>query len=292
MALFGIVAGLFDVALNAQATELERRAARPLMSGLHAWFSVGGLAGAAAGAGLLAVGLSPAAHLGLIGALGVVAVLLGTRHMLAHRPAPQPGVKARPHGALLLLGLLAASGLVAEGAMYDWSVLLMAQTHGATPVQAAWAFGCFSAAMAAGRFGGDGLRARWRVVTLLRASGLVAAAGMALTLAPVPLWGALLGCAGVGLGLANVVPLLFSASARVPGATPAAAIATVSALGYAGLMVGPPMFGFVAERSSLTASLWLVVGFALFTTALAGRALRGLPASGVTRASAPDPGQC
>jgi hypothetical protein len=130
------------------------------------------------------------------------------------------------------------------------------------------------------------------VVTLLRASGLVAAAGMALTLAPVPLWGALLGCAGVGLGLANVVPLLFSASARVPGATPAAAIASVSALGYAGLMVGPPMFGFVAEHSSLTASLWLVVGFALFTTALAGRALRGLPASGVTRASAPHPGQC
>ncbi|MFM2069010.1 MAG: hypothetical protein RLZZ584_3919, partial [Pseudomonadota bacterium] len=92
-------------------------------------------------------------------------------------------------------------------------------------------------------------------------------------------WAALAGCALVGLGLANVVPLLFSAASRVPGVRPAAGIASVSARGYAGLMAGPPMFGFIAERSSLTASLWLVVAFALITAALAGRALQGVPAS-------------
>jgi hypothetical protein len=102
---------------------------------------------------------------------------------------------------------------------------------------------------------------------------------MALTLAPVPLWAALAGCALVGLGLANVVPLLFSAAARLPGITAAAGIASVSAMGYAGLMAGPALFGFVAERSGLAASLWLVVVFALFTAGLAGPALQGVPAS-------------
>ncbi|MFM2068963.1 MAG: hypothetical protein RLZZ584_3872, partial [Pseudomonadota bacterium] len=200
MVLFGVVAGLFDVAINAQASELERRQGRPLMSGLHAWFSLGGLLGAGVGAGLLKLGLSPAHHLLCVGAAGALAVLPGAARMLAHRPAPAPADtgKARPRGALLLLGLLAASGLVAEGAMYDWSVLLLAQARGANPVQAALAFASFSAAMAAGRFGGDALRARWPMVTLLRACGLLAAAGMALTLAPGPLWAALAGCALVG----------------------------------------------------------------------------------------------
>jgi fucose permease len=178
-----------------------------------------------------------------------------------------------PTGALALIGVLAAFGLIGEGAMYDWSVLYLKQELHADAGTAALAYASFSAAMAAARFAGDRVRARLASVPLLRASGALGAAGMALALlVPHPV-AALLGFALVGLGFANVVPVLFSAAARVPGVTPAHGIAAVSSLGYLGMMVGPPLIGVVAEASSLTWGLATVIVFAVVLALAARRAL-------------------
>lgn len=159
--------------------------------------------------------------------------------------------------------------------MYDWSVLFVKQELGGEPGIAALAYASFSAAMAAGRFGGDAVRARLDSVTLLRVSGILAAAGMTLALiAPAPAL-ALLGFALVGLGLSNVVPVLFSAAAQVPGVTAAHGIAAVSSVGYLGMMAGPPVIGFIAQSSSLTVGLSTVVLFAVVFALSARRALPG-----------------
>lgn len=279
MALFGVAASLFDVAINTEANALEQRSGRTLMSGFHAYFSLGGMAAAAAGSAALKAGWSPQLHLGVAGALAVGVVAVSAAGMLPLEPAdPAQGADAAPHfslprGPLLLLGLLAALGLEAEGAMYDWSVLFLVQERAADPALAALAYAAFTGAMALGRFGGDAVRARVPACPLLQGCGLLAAAGMALAL----LWPqpqvALLGFAVVGLGLANVVPVLFSASARLPGIGAAQGIAAVSAMGYAGLMVGPPLIGFIAERSSLALGLSTVVAFALVLAVAARPAL-------------------
>ena len=139
---------------------------------------------------------------------------------------------------------------------------------------AALAYASFSGAMAAGRFGGDWVRARVAPRRLMRASGALAAAGMALALAwPSPAV-ALVGFALVGLGLSNVVPVLFSAASQVPGVSSAHGIAAVSGVGYLGMMAGPPLIGLVAERASLGAGLVVVVVFALFMALSAKRAMR------------------
>lgn len=138
---------------------------------------------------------------------------------------------------------------------------------------AALAYASFSGAMAAGRFVGDGVRARLDGVRLLQLSGAVGASGMGLALlVPHPAV-ALIGFGLVGVGLANVVPVLFSAAARVHGVSPAHGIAALSGLGYLGMMVGPPIIGVVAEASSLTAALFMVVAFAVMLTIFAKRAL-------------------
>jgi fucose permease len=178
-----------------------------------------------------------------------------------------------PRGPLALLGLMAALGLVGEGAMYDWSVLYLRQELGAPAGLAGLAYASFSAAMAAGRFGGDWVRARVRPATLLRASGVLAAIGMTLALAvPHPV-AALAGFALVGLGFSNIVPVLFSAAGQQPGIAPAHGIAAVSSLGYFGMMAGPPLIGFIAEARSLTAGLLVVIFFAVVVAAMAQRAL-------------------
>ncbi|QJW83163.1 hypothetical protein HK414_01865 [Ramlibacter terrae] len=127
--------------------------------------------------------------------------------------------------------------------------------------------------MAAGRFGGDWVRARVRSATLLRASGLLGATGMALALAVPHPAVALAGFALVGLGFANIVPVLFSAAGQQPGIAPAHGIAAVSSMGYFGMMAGPPMIGFIAEAQSLTAGMGVVIFFAAVVAVFARKAL-------------------
>ena len=278
---------LFDVALNTEGTTLERLGGRPVMSQLHGMFSVGGMLGAGAVAALLGVGLSPTVQLwglglgvGLVALVAARGMLPGQVHDQGHEPwqereprqvqaqgAGQPGVLqaapqahfAWPRGPLLVIGLLILAGMTAEGAMYDWCVLYLQQELGQPQSQAALGYAVFSASMAASRFGGDALRARFDEALLLRWGATLAAAAMAVVLLsahPVVAW---LGFAVVGAGLALVAPILFSAATRVPGVSPAAAIASVTSVGYSGFMLGPPLIGALATASSLTWALGVVV---------------------------------
>jgi predicted MFS family arabinose efflux permease len=278
MLAYGIAASLMDVSINAEATEIERLAARPLMSGFHGMFSLGGMAGAAVGSALPQAGVSAQQHLLGAAIACLIAIVAGCSAMLRMEATPAGAHPlSLPRGALALIGALAAMGLVAEGAMYDWSVLFMKQELKSDASTAALAYASFSAAMAAGRFGGDAVRARLASVALLRISGVLAAAGMALALlVPNPMV-ALVGFALVGLGLSNVVPVLFSAAAQVPGVTAAHGIAAVSSVGYLGMMAGPPIIGVIAESSSLTIGLSTVVAF---SAVFALSAKRALPAPG------------
>jgi fucose permease len=170
--------------------------------------------------------------------------------------------------------------------MADWSALLLERTTGAAPAAAALGYAAFSVAMTAGRVTGDAVIARVGPVRTLRASGLLAATGMTIALVT-PYAPALVGCAVVGLGYANLVPILFSASGRRAGS---AGVAAVSTLGYAGFVVGPPLIGALAQAAgSLPAALAVVAAFALVIAA-AGGALgtttRGAPATEAAEAEA------
>ncbi len=266
LAVFGVVTSVFDVAINTEAAQLELQGGQPLMSGMHGMFSLGGMVGAVTGGLALGAGMAPQHHLLLVALAVAAAIGLATTRMLPREAtASASGDHAfrLPRGALVVLGVLAALGLIAEGAIYDWSVLYLQQELGSPQEQAALAYASFSAAMAATRFGGDALRARFAPKTLLRASAALAALSMTLVLLVDTPWIALVGFAGVGAGFANIVPILFAAAARVPGIEPSQGIAAVAAAAYLGFMAGPPVIGFVAKLHSLTAALYLVVVFAV-----------------------------
>jgi len=266
LAAFGVVTSVFDVAINTEAAQLELQDRRPLMSGMHGMFSLGGMVGAVTGGLALGAGMGAQWHLLLVALAMAAAIGLAMTRMLPREAtASAAGDHAfrLPRGALVVLGALAALGLIAEGAIYDWSVLYMQQELGSPQQQAAMAYASFSAAMAATRFAGDALRARFAPQTLLRASAALAGASMALVLLVDRPWIALAGFAGVGMGFANIVPILFAAAARVPGVAPSQGIAAVAAAAYLGFMAGPPVIGFVAKLHSLTAALYLVVIFAV-----------------------------
>jgi fucose permease len=272
MLVFGASVGLFDVAINTEGTFIEQALQRKVMSTMHGMWSLGGMAGAALGAWWLAREVAPLVQLRIVAVGSVVIALAAVAGMLpTHAPPGEPAAAAArwsslPRAArrsLVALGVLAVLGLLAEGAIYDWSTLYLQRERGAAPALAAIGFACFSAAMAAGRFGGDWLRARVPAAPLLRATALLSAAAMTVVLIsglwPHTVTWALIGLALLGLGLANVIPLLFVAAARVEGVSAAAGIALVSSAGWVGVVIGPPLVGGVAQASSLAWALWLVV---------------------------------
>ena len=264
--VFGACMSLFDVSINSEGSELESLSGRALMSNLHGMFSVGGMAGAALASVLLRAGLAPAVQLAAVAA-GLVALMgLASRGMLAtHSGADGNEEKAHfawPRGLLLVIGLLIFAGMTAEGVMYDWCVLYLKQDVGMPQAQAALGYAVFSAAMALSRFGGDALRSRFSEQALLLAGATLAALAMAVVLLVGSPWVALPGFVLVGAGLAPVAPILFNAATRVPGVSRVAAIASVTSIGYSGFMIGPPLIGSIAQATSLSVALAVVVAAA------------------------------
>ena len=268
--VLGAAVGLFDVAINTEGSFIEVALGRKVMSVMHGMWSLGGMAGAMLGAWMLDLGLAPATQLRLVSAAAVLLTMVACAGMLPSHARVGADADAeagsgwrrmppRPRRIMLARGLLAVLGLLAEGAIYDGSVLFLLRERGAEASLAALGFAGFSGAMAAGRFGGDWLRARVPAPRLLALSATLSSAAMAVVLIWPAMPVALVGLAIVGLGLANVIPILFVAASRVEGASPAAGIALVSSFGWIGVVIGPPLVGGVAQVSSLTWALALVV---------------------------------
>lgn len=261
--VFGAAMSLFDVAINTEGTVLESLGGRTVMSSLHGMFSLGAMAGAALTGALLHLGVEPDLQLAAIGSAIVMAGGLAAGWMLEAHPAPPTDTPQVhfiwPRGLLLAIGLMIFAGMSAEGVMYDWSVLYLKQEVGMAQEAAAMGYAAFAGAMALARFGGDALRARFPERRLLSGCAALASVSMGMVLVSGNPILSIIGYALIGAGLAPVVPILFSAAARVPGTSRAAAIAAVSSIGYAGFMIGPPLIGGIAHTFSLTVAMGVVV---------------------------------
>jgi predicted MFS family arabinose efflux permease len=268
--LLGAGESVFDVAINAEGTTLETLSGRAVMSGFHGMFSLGAMVGAAGAAAMIRASVSTPMQLALVGAAVATSIALASRKMLASHPVAEASQAhfTWPKGTLLLIGLLILSGMLAEGVMYNWSVLYVSQELHAPQEKAALAYVAFAGATAAMRFAGDSVRARVSERRMLVAGPALTAVAMLLVLLVARPWFAMVGFAFVGIGLATVVPILYNAATRVPGISRAAAIASVSSIGYVGFMIGPPIVGALAHATSLTvamatqvlAALVLIVG--------------------------------
>ena len=285
--------GALDVSMNAHAVAVEKAYRRPIMSSFHASFSLGGLAGAASGGILSALGVGLAPHLVGVAVLSALAFAVASRALL---PAGEDRGEeddegptfVRPNRALAGLGFIAFCVLLGEGAMADWSAVYLGGTLGTGPGLAAAGYAVFSLTMAAGRLCGDRLAKRFRPAELVRAGAVLAAAGLGISLTVGHPVVALVGFACAGAGFSVVFPNVLSAAGR-DGEMPAgAAIAAVSTAGYFGFLVGPSFIGFVAELTGLGAALYIVVGLSATVAVMAGalgRTPRDEPREGTPEAT-------
>lgn len=276
MFIFGGSIGGMDVAMNANAVAVERRLSRAIMSSSHGFWSLGGFAGGALGGfAIQNYGHLPHAIMATALAFAVVALAIG--YLIAedkpqaaeHQKFSLPG-----NPVVYLVGLMALLTMSSEGAVLDWAALYLRQELGADLATAGLAYAAFSGVMALMRFLGDGVRNRFGAVATLRGSALVAAAGMLVAgLSPSP-WLAIAAFAFCGFGIANMVPILFSAGGNQEGMSSGTGMSVVTTMGYSGILVAPSAIGFVAEHSSFGPIFVALSGLLVIVLLMAGLAHR------------------
>ncbi len=278
--VFGISQGTMDVCMNANGIAVERAGAGPIMSRLHACWSIGAFLGALASAQVAGLGIAVFPQFSVVGAAIALAGVLLLFAMLPDKHAEGGRHLRLPSGPLVLLGLLCLFGLMAEGSAMDWSGVYMQHALDAPEGLAGLAVTAFAGSMALARLAGDRLAVSLGSRLLVVAGAALAAVGLGLALAVPVIPVAIAGFALMGFGLAAVVPTLFRAAGSQPGVPASVGIAAVSTMGYSGGLIGPPLIGSVAAATSLRTSLAIVLILLAILALGARRALAPRSTSG------------
>lgn len=264
--VFGGAIGVMDVTMNIQAVIVEKASGKAMMSGFHGLYSVGGFVGAGGVTGMLLLNLSPsfsAVAIVVIAALVLVGFVRGLLTYGSHEDTPPFAI---PKGKILLIGVLCFIVFLAEGSVLDWSGVFLTSVRNLDEARSGLGYAAFAITMTIGRLTGDKIVAALGAKRILVFGGLIAAFGFLLAVA-IPSWIiGILGFALVGVGAANVVPVLFTAAGNQTKIPANLAIAGVTTLGYAGILAGPAMIGFLARATSLTLAISVVAILLLAVT--------------------------
>ncbi|QXH93207.1 MFS transporter [Pseudomonas ogarae] len=271
--LFGAGLGTVDSTVNLQAVIVERASGKTMMSGFHGMFSLGGIIGAAGVSALLGLGLSPLGATLVVNGVLLVALFKAAPHLLPYGSESSGPAFAIPHGVVLFIGILCFIVFLAEGAVLDWSAVFLTTERAVDTAYAGLGYAAFALTMTVGRLTGDSVVHRLGAKRVIIYGGSIAAAGFLLaTLAP--MWqAALLGYALVGAGCSNIVPVLYTAVGKQTLMPEAIAVPAITTIGYAGILAGPALIGFVAHGSSLSIAFGLIA-ISLVVVAASGKVLK------------------
>jgi MFS family permease len=278
LAWFGAVAGLLDVSMNTCAARLEVAYGRPIMSSMHAGYSIAGLAGAGIGGICAALALGPLPTFASVALPLAVLVLVAGRWVVLPPVTPHdvpsgdsPGRTLRQISVTIwVLGLLALAGQLGEGSAGDWSAVYLHANLGTSAGLAAAGLAAYSVTMAAGRLAGDRLAARFGSVALVRVSGLVAGLGLAVGLLIGTPAAGVAGFALLGAGLAGIFPQIVTSAARLDPSRAGRNIGRIAAVAYTGLLGGPVAIGAAASGVGLRDALLIPAALAVGVAAAAG----------------------
>ena len=271
--LFGAGLGTVDSTVNLQAVIVERASGKTMMSGFHGLFSLGGIVGAAGVSALLGLGLSPLSATLVVIVITLGALLKAAPHLLPYGSESSGPAFAIPHGVVLFIGCLCFIVFLAEGAVLDWSSVFLSDERGLDEAYAGLGYAAFALTMTLGRLTGDAIVRRLGAKRVIVIGGLLATAGMLLATL-LPAWEtALLGYALVGAGCSNIVPVLYTAVGKQTVMPEHIAVPAITTLGYAGILAGPALIGFIAHGSSLSVA-FVLIAVLLLAVAISGKILR------------------
>lgn len=271
--VFGMGIGITDCAMNIQAIIVEKAAPRPMMSGFHGFYSIGGIAGAGAMSGFMLAGMGALQAAAAVMVICLLLLAFSYKGILNYAWPSEGPAFAVPRGAVLLIGIICFATFLAEGSVLDWSAVFLTEYRNVPESMGGLGFACFAVLMSLGRLTGDKIVAVLGRPQVVLWGALLAAGGLLLSVLSDNWLMALTGYGLIGLGCANVVPVMFSAIGRQTSMPQAVAVPAVTTLGYLGILAGPASVGLIAYRFTLPAALLAVVAL-LLLVALLSRKVR------------------
>ena len=260
LVLVGLTNGATDIAMNAAAAAVEKKHQVSIMSTSHGMWSMGSMVGAGVAGYIAQKEVNHPLH--MVVASGLMVILAVSLIATLSKIKDDHGAGKAfvlPKGPILGLALITFCILIAEGAIADWSAVFIKNAALGNKMQAGLGYAGFSLAMTLGRFYGDNVIPKYGKRKILMVCGIIATLGLALVVlisAPVP---SIFGFTVAGFGFSLMIPVLFSAAAKVKGIAPGTGIAMVATLGYVGFLIGPPVIGFIAEKANLNYGLGFIV---------------------------------
>ena len=270
---FGFAGDILNISMNTQGLSVQHILQKPILSSLHAQWSIGALAGAVIGGWSMRNNQTTQQHFLIVSVAAMAITLWMFFYMVKDHQHAESGQKlfTWPDKALLLLGLICFCTAMAEGAMADWSSLYYRQTLTEPGKVSTTGYTAFTFAMAIGRLMGDRLIQFFRYRNTLIFNGILIASGLTLALSWQVPFAVIVGYALVGLGVSSVIPIVYMIAGKSKNMAPSAALATVSTIGFTGFLIGPPVIGLIAHETSLRLALGLVVLLGLIIVFLAGK---------------------
>ena len=266
--IFGAVMGCIDVVVNIVAVLVEKGIGRRIMSGMHAFWSLGGFVGAGLyGVWVGLLGLSPFQSTAIAAGLILLLTAVFGRHLIPYGGGGGT-LLALPRGIIVFVGMTAFIAFLSEGAVMDWGGVYLTTVRGMDLALAGTGYSVFSAAMLTMRFLGDRVVQRIGALPVAVGGALLAFGGILLVMfAPVD---ALLyvGFFAIGIGSANIVPVFFSLMGRQNVMPVSAAVSAVSTMGYLGILAGPAAIGFVSSLTTLQTAFAMLAVLSILQAAI------------------------
>ena len=266
--IFGAVMGCIDVVVNIVAVLEEKGIGRRIMSGMHAFWSLGGFVGAGLyGVWVGLLGLTPFQSTAIAAGLILLLTAVFGRHLIPYGGGGG-ALLALPRGILVFVGMTAFIAFLSEGAVMDWGGVYLTTVRGMDLALAGTGYSVFSAAMLTMRFLGDCVVQRIGALPVAVGGALLAFGGILLVMfAPVD---ALLyvGFFAIGIGSANIVPVFFSLMGRQNVMPVSAAVSAVSTMGYLGILAGPAAIGFVSSLTTLQTAFAMLAALSILQAAI------------------------
>jgi MFS family permease len=268
---FGFFANFLNISINTQAVAVETLYKKKLMASFHGLWSLAGFTGAATGTWMIGSGVPPSQHFTFICIVFLIVSSLCAFYLVTHdqQSDEKRPLFALPDKSLLTLGIIAFCSMIAEGAMFDWSGIYFIQVVKVKQELTGLGYTTFMIAMAGMRFLADGFSGKYGLKKILQLSGLLTTAGLLLAVLLPEMISSLLGFFLIGMGVSSVVPMVYSAAGKSKTLAPGTALTAVSSLGFMGLLIGPPIIGFIAEATSLRISFLAITLMSVSVVVLA-----------------------
>lgn len=271
---FGMSGNLSNIAVNTQGVDVEALLKKPIMSSFHGAWSIAGFTGAIIGLGMIALGLDPMMHFAIVSVLVAGLVLYAQRYLIKAKEKikkEQGKFFRKPDATLLSLGVIGFCVMASEGVMFDWSGVYFKEIVKAPGALVAVGYTSFMIMMALGRFAGDHIIARYGRKKVLQLAGILISTGLFTAVFFPVLYVATPAFMLVGLGVATVVPTVYSVAGKHPNVPAGEALTIVSSVSFLGFLLGPPVIGHLAEMFSLRVSFALIGVFGFMIAILVAR---------------------